>query len=264
MDDPLEFASDLARQAGQFLLGQYRSGGWQAELKSDRSVVTTADLESDRQITAAIRERYPLDGLLTEELHPDSWHTAGGSAIWVIDPLDGTTNFSLGVPFWGVLIARLVSGAPEIAAAYFPAIDELYTARRSEGAWLNGRRLEIAPPGVKSPLSFFACCSRTHRRYQINVPYKTRILGCAAYTLCAVARSVAIVGFESVARLWDLAAPWLILSEAGGVTAVMDGDPPFPLAAGSDMAGRSYSVLAAASPELLSQLREQIVPRRVV
>lgn len=227
MIDALEFAADLAETTGRFLLAQQRAGGWEARLKPDRSLVTSADLAADRNITAAIQAAFPDDAVLSEE--HDSHAIPTGLPLWIVDPLDGTTNFSLGLPFWGVLLARLVDGLPDVAAACFPALDEVFTARSGCGAWLNGLPLQIEAADPNRPLSFFACCSRTHRRYHVAIPYKTRILGSAAYTFCTVARSIAVVGFEVSPMIWDLAAPWLVVQEAGGVIAPLEGPPLFPL-----------------------------------
>lgn len=256
------FAVDLARQAGSLLLEHFRSGSLAPSLKSDRTVVTLADLASDRLITAAIQAQYPDDLILSEESSTGYQPVEGSTAaVWVVDPLDGTTNFSLGLHFWGVLLARLVDGWPETSAMYFPLLDELYVAQRGAGAFFNGRPLRVQPPSDLSPLSFFACCSRTHTRYHVSVPYKTRILGSTAYTLCAVARSIAIVGFEATPKIWDLAAPWLLLNEAGGQIEVYDHNPAFPLQTGVDYARQSFPILAAATPELAERARRQIIPK---
>jgi myo-inositol-1(or 4)-monophosphatase len=264
LETPLEFALQLAGQAGELLLDYYHSDALAPSLKKDRTVVTQADLAVDHLLASAIQERFPQDHLISEELrpnYPSIDHTQAGQAVWIIDPLDGTTNFSLGLHFWGVLLARLVDGWPDLAVMYFPFVNELYTARRGQGATFNGQPLHIEPPGNRSPLSFFACCSRTHKHYQIDLPYKTRILGSTAYTLCTVARSMAIIGFESTAKIWDIAAPWLLVSEAGGQIETLDASRPFPLQARVDYAQKSYPVLAAATPELARRGHEKILPR---
>jgi myo-inositol-1(or 4)-monophosphatase len=260
MDETLEFVTGLAREAGRFLLEKYRSGEWDAHLKSDRSVVTSADLTADRLISQAIQQRFPNDRVLSEELRPETLQAGmqPGGAVWVVDPLDGTTNFSLGAPHWGTLIARLEDGEPHTAAACFPVLDELYTARRGAGAWLNGFPLTIQPDHPQRPLTFFACCSRTFRRYRVDLPYKIRILGSAAYTICSVARSQAIIGFESTAKIWDLAAPWLIVREAGGAISVLQDQQPFPLNSAVDYSRRDFAVLAAANQEMAEHGRRRI------
>ena len=259
MDSHLDFAAELARQAGELLLAYFKPSGMHASLKADRSLVTEADLAADRMISQAIRERYPQEALLSEELQP-----ALGSQVncaWVVDPLDGTSNFSLGLPIWGVALARLVDGLPVSAAICFPALGEMYTARRGAGAALNGEPIRVKPPDPDMPAAFFSCCTRTFRRYEVDLRYKVRILGSASYTWCAVARGLALVGFEATPKLWDIAAGWLVVEEAGGTIMTHDSPQPFPLAAGLDYRGRNYPTLAAATPELAARAREKIRPR---
>ena len=260
----LEFATDLARRSGATLLEHFHSGELHPDLKADRSVVTLADTASDTMIAAAIKNAYPQDVLLSEELNPHLQPGEPGRqspTVWIIDPLDGTTNFALGLHFWGVLIARVRQGQPDISVMYFPLLDEMYTAQRGQGAYLNGGRLRIRPPSELSPLSFFACCSRTYRRYHVSIPYKARILGSTAYTLCTVARSIAVIGFEATPKIWDLAAPWLLVEEAGGFISTYDGARPFPLDSTIDYSRQSFPVLAAANPTLGEQAFRQISPR---
>jgi len=260
MTSPLQFAADLARQAGQLLLGYYDPRGSQFSLKNDRTVVTEADLAADRLIAAALREAYPHDCLISEEKRT-SLPAGASEPAWVVDPLDGTTNFSLGLHVWGVAIARLENGWPQVAALYFPLLAELYTTQRGAGACLNGEPIHVKPPDPDQPAAFFACCGRTHRRYVVNVPYKPRILGSAAYSLCAVARGAAVLGFEATPKLWDLAAAWLVVQEAGGSIETYDGSQPFPLQTGLEYSHKPYPTLFAATAELLVRGREWIQPK---
>lgn len=100
MPDPLEFAIDLARQTGQLLVDYFNPAGLSATQKSDHTVVTEADLAADHLLTSAIRRQFPHDNVISEE----SSHQLGDplSPTWIIDPLDGSTNFSLGLSIWGV------------------------------------------------------------------------------------------------------------------------------------------------------------------
>jgi len=262
MTEALDFSIQLARQAGELLSGFLQAGELKPSLKDDNSLVTQADIETDRLIAAAIRQNFPDDRILSEELQPAYPFGLADPdrAVWVVDPLDGTTNFHLGLPFWGVSIARLVAGWPDTAALYFPQIDELYSSQKGRGAWLNGRPLQVRRDQFRK-LSFFACCSRTLKQYQVDIPYKTRILGSAAYTLCAVARNIAIIGFEATPRIWDIAGAWLVLQEAGGQVATLDGQPPLPLRPGVDYASQAFPTLAAADAERLAWARARIHPK---
>ena len=257
--DALQFIAQLATQAGSLLAERFHLSGTHADLKADRSFVTESDLASDRLIGAAIRQAFPQDHILSEE--KDTSSAAGAPAVWVIDPLDGTTNYAVGMHVWGVSIARLEQGIPTLAALYFPLLDELYTAQRGAGAWLNGAPIHTRPPDETQPLSFFVCCSRTHRRYKVSIPYKARILGSSAYSYCMLARGAALIAFEATPKVWDLAGGWLVVQEAGGVIETLFAPPPFPLSPETDYARSSFPTLAAATPDLLAQSRQQIQPR---
>ncbi|MBC8505749.1 MAG: inositol phosphatase [Anaerolineales bacterium] len=246
----------MAKKTGELLLEYYHPSGITTSIKEDRTAVTEADLAADSLISESIRENFPEDGLLSEEantIYPDD-----KSGVWVVDPLDGTTNFSLGLHYWGVSIARLIDGQPDTAALCFPMLGELYTAQRGEGSYLNGTRLAAKSPDNNQPFTFFACCSRSHRRYDIKVRYKTRIIGSAAYGLTTVARGSAVLAFEVTPKIWDFSASWLVVQEAGGVIQVLDGDPVYPLSPGVDYARNSFPILAAATPELWSEGRSKI------
>ncbi|MBN2147755.1 MAG: hypothetical protein JW726_10220 [Anaerolineales bacterium] len=256
MTTHLEFTSKLALQAGNLLLEHFQRADLAISRKADQSIVTQADLASDRLIAEAIHREYPQDFILSEELQTSLAQDA--SVIWIVDPLDGTTNYTLGLHVWGVSIARLIDHRPQLAIIYFPLLDELYTAELGRGAFLNGKPIHVRPPHPDHPLPFFACCSRAHRRYQIQIPYKYRILGSSAYTYCMVARGTAILGFEVTPKIWDLAAAWLIVEEAGGFIEPFSGSSPFPIQQGHEYVHQSFTCLAAASQELLAEAHEKI------
>lgn len=279
MSASLDFAVDLARHTGLVLLDHFQKAGLKTSLKADHSIVTEADLAADGLIARAIHSEFPGDLILSEELQPtfiDHPSTASSVAaagrlspagslaqpIWIIDPLDGTTNFSLGLPFWGISIARVVDGEVDLGVIYFPKLDELYTASRGEGASLNDRPIHTQVPDPGQPTTFFTCCSRTYRRYQIDIPYKARILGSASYSFCSVARGVAAVAFEATPKIWDLAAVWLLVQEAGGTIETFDHSSLFPILPGVEYARRSFPTLAAASAGLAARSRQQIQPRQ--
>ena len=255
----IEFTTRLARETGDLLLSYYQHSGTQSQRKPDRTVVTEADLAADRHLHNRISNTYPSDGILSEEA--GTTYPKGKSVVWIIDPLDGTTNFSLGLHYWGVSIARLVNGYPDLGVLYFPLLDELFTAAKGSGAYLNGTRLEVKQPSPSQQTSFFSCCSRANRFYDVDIKYKTRILGSAAYGLATVARGSAVLAFEVTPKVWDFSASWLITQEAGGLIAPLFGDDPYPLAPGIDYENKSYPLLTAATAELLEEGRTKIRKR---
>jgi myo-inositol-1(or 4)-monophosphatase len=254
--NPTNFATHLARETGQILLNYYQRAGVKSKLKSDHTIVTEADKQADQYICQQISNSYPEDGILSEEsctIYPKN-----KKSVWIIDPLDGTTNFSLGLHYWGISIARMENGFPVIGVLYFPLLDEIFTSGKGKGAFLNGNRLVVKPPSPFQFTSFFSCCSRTNRYYDVDLKYKTRILGSAAYGLAAVARGSAIISFEVTPKIWDFSASWLITEEANGCITPLAGKEPYPLTPGLDYAKLSYPLLAAASPELLIEGKTKI------
>ena len=256
-------ATSIAQRAGALLLGYFRDESLTSDWKSDYSIVTEADVAADRLIAAELAVHFPGDAILSEELAPTSAAARPGLAprTWVIDPLDGTTNFSLGVQHWGVSIARCDERGPDIGVLFFPALGELYVASRGAGATMNGARVHVRVPSASRPVGMLACCARTPRLYHVNLPMKVRVFGSAAYTLVCVARGSAAMGMETRPKLWDLAAGWCVVEEAGGVVETLDGSRPFPLVADCAYADRSFPIVAAASAGLLAQAREHIEER---
>ncbi len=253
MSERLLFAAELARRAADTLCRYYSPDGLPAVRKADHTLVTEADVAADRLIAAALGEAYPQDAILSEELQQSL--DAPAPSLWVIDPLDGTTNFSRGLRHWGVSIAYLQDGWPELGAIYFPLLNELYTAQRGAGAFLNGAPLHVD----SSPDAFFFCCSRTIQHYRLTLTNKCRVVGSAAYDLCAVGRGVASMSLDMTCKVWDIAAGWVVVTEAGGVVEMFAGPAPFPLSAGQPYDRLSFPTLAAASPQLLQTARQKIV-----
>jgi myo-inositol-1(or 4)-monophosphatase len=251
MDDLERFTVDLALETGGLLLEFFDLFGIHASPKPDHTVVTEADLAADRLITRRIQENFPADGIISEEsshfLHDPH------SPTWVVDPLDGTTNFSLGLPVWGISIARLLNGYPELGVLYFPIIDELYVGRSGSGAYLNHRQISTRAPDPAEPMSFFTCCSRSFRTFNISVPYKPRIMGSSAYSFCLVARGSALIGLETTPKIWDLAAAWLLVEEAGGIIKPFETGQIFPIHSDVDYNTASWAVIATTTPKLFEQ-----------
>jgi myo-inositol-1(or 4)-monophosphatase len=252
----LEMAVDAAIQSGKLLQDLFQKGNLQGSLKADQTLITEADQAADRLIQEIILREFPDDQILSEEgntIFPNDRH------VWVIDPLDGTVNFSLGLNYWGVSIAHLENGYPETAALYFPETEELFSAVKGQGAELNGVPLQVSEQKREVLFPIFVHCSRMDQRYMVNLPYKKRSLGAAAYHLCLISKNTAILAFESSPKIWDYAGSWLIVSEAGGVIGSLGEEQPFPAQAGADYQKISFSIAAAASDVIMAEAKENII-----
>lgn len=256
MHTPLQFAIQLAQETGQLLAGRFKLQGTRSTLKPDRTVVTEADYAANCFICDAIRETYPEDEIISEESNTNI--EGSDNPVWVVDPLDGTTNYSLGLHLWGVSIGRLVNGMPDSAAIHFPLLGELYTAQRGQGAFLNDTPIQVKPLEKDQPAAFVALSSHTFKGYQAKFRYKTRVLGSACYDLCMVARGAAIIGFLAKSKIWDLAAGWLVVEEAGGVIEPYEDVMPFPIFPHIEYEKIFYPTIMAADEDLMRQAREGI------
>ena len=228
-------AGDLARRAGRMIAEGRRSGAGSVDTKSTATdLVTEFDRRSEAMIVGEIRARRPDDGIIGEEGTAD----AGTSGVhWLIDPIDGTTNFFYGLPGYNVSIAACDRHGPFAAAVYVPATNEMFAAERGGGATLDGDPIrcsattDVATALVATGFSY----SAANRRIQIarlqhilGEVRDIRRMGAAAADLCSVAAGRVDVYFEEHLGPWDLAAGQLIAAEAGCSLGDFSGGPIRP------------------------------------
>jgi myo-inositol-1(or 4)-monophosphatase len=235
-----EFAIDLARRAGALLLDFHRQAATSHDFATKSSpvdLVTAADVAADALIGAAIRAAFPQHAIFSEEsaqgpLPQVEW-------LWVIDPLDGTTNFAHRVPFFGVNIALAQQAAPVLGVTYEPLTDQIFWAEQGRGAWLrqNGQeqRLHVSPI-AELDRSLLTTGFPTDRRTnpdnnlaEFNAlerrSHGVRRQGSAALELAWVAAGIVEAFWHPRLKPWDAAAGWLLIQEAGGRVTEYDGRP---------------------------------------
>ncbi len=240
MQDFLATASKAARKAGKLLAQEFESfKRTDARLKGKHEIVTRADLVSEETIIREIKSNYPSHSVLSEESGRSRGHS---EFLWIVDPLDGTTNFSMHNPLWAVSIglARLAAGAASQAeyeliagVVYAPYMDELFYARKGAGAELNGRRLAVAKLGGARTLNTFCHGSKEQdikRAVKYYARQKTRGLDCrqlgsASLELAFVAAGRVDSIYIPGANAWDVAAGVLLVKEAGGRVTDENGRP---------------------------------------
>lgn len=227
----LAFAEELARGGGEILRRSY--GGRQTiHFKGEINLVTDVDRESEEHILGRIRERFPDHGLLSEE-SPE--RVSPSAYRWIVDPLDGTTNYAHGYPCFCVSVAVEHGGSVVAGAVYDPLLDESFTAAAGQGAFRNGERIAVSETrdlrksllatgfayDVKSPsddnFDFFRAFVLTGQAIRRD--------GSAALDLCYLACGRFDGFWELKLKPWDTAAGLLILHEAGGVSTRLDGGP---------------------------------------
>ncbi|WP_309064518.1 inositol monophosphatase family protein [Microbacterium sp.] len=236
-----DLAADIAREAGELALRRRSEGVSLAATKSTLAdIVTEADREVEDLIRGRLQRERPGDGFLGEE----SGSAASDSGLtWVVDPIDGTVNYASGMPTYSVSIA-VVSGDPVYerwqgiaGAVCAPALGELYTAARGEGAWLGGQRLHVSEAGPAGALlgTGFGYDPATHDGDLANVRRVMRMardlrrIGSAAVDLAYVAAGRLDGFFERGLNPWDFAAGSVLVAEAGGVLTRLDVDAARPL-----------------------------------
>lgn len=255
--DPAEllvFAHHLADEAAVLLRTWF--GRATAAIKADGSFVTEADLAVDRAVHAALAAHYPEHALLSEET---TRSYTGAEWTWVVDPLDGTTNFANGLPIWGSSIALLHQGEPVLGMLDFPLLGQRFSALRGGGAFFNGEPIHCPPASALHNNQFLITDTRSARRLHISAPPKLRVLGSAAFDLAAVSHGVAVGCCELLPKIWDIAAAWLVLQEAGAYVAPLFSGPAlFPLQTGLDYTDRLFPLLAAADADRWRELRAAI------
>jgi len=230
----LQFAIEIVRTAGAMQMAAF-GGVFEINKKGAIDLVTEIDLEIERMFRARVAERFPDHDVLGEEL---GRHRAGLTAshhCWMFDPIDGTTNFAHGLPIFCSSLALEVGGRLTVAAVMDATRDELFTAERDRGSWLNARRLHVS-----STATLLDAMLVTGFPYSVHVePEETlglfgsfigraravRRLGSAALDLCYVAAGRTDGFWEQGLGPWDIAAAALLVEEAGGRITDMDGQP---------------------------------------
>jgi len=236
MPDPLGFALETAREAGQ-LLREY--AGRHLEVrhkKTEIDLVTEADLASERLIVDAIRRHFAGHTILSEEGLGDLQQLTGDvEHLWLVDPLDGTVNYAHGLSVWGVSLALADGGRPVLAVSYDPVRDEIFWARRGEGAWCNGRQIHVSATGrlsqalVATGFAYRRATLEENNLREFNAMMPrvqgVRRAGAAVLDLAHVAAGRLDAYWEMFLQPWDWAAGWLLVEEAGGIVSDLRGEP---------------------------------------
>ncbi len=232
--DFLDVARRAAGRGGAVVSGWFgRDAPMRAKAPGD--FVGEADLESERAIVAEIRAAFPDHAILAEESHAGD---AAAEHLWVVDPLDGTTNFAHGIAHVAVSVAYYRGGRPECGVVYNPMRDDWFTAAAGRGAWHNGRRARVAAsPKLDEILigtGFYYDRGAMMRATLAAIDdlfghgiHGIRRFGTAALDLCMVGTGSFGAFFEYELAPWDFAAGRLFVEEAGGkVTTCRGGDLP--------------------------------------
>jgi myo-inositol-1(or 4)-monophosphatase len=258
----LPFIQELTQYVGDRLLADFEEARV-AIAKDDGSLVTKSDRWADTYIKSALEKEFPEYGVLTEE----SNQTLGDQEwSWVVDPLDGTTNFARGIPIWGISLALLHRGTPVFGYVSIPPLRQNiygWSDEHGSAAFLNGTPLclsESEPDDLSN--YFFSACSRSLEKMgRSKFPFKLRILGVASYNILTVAIGSTIGAVEATPKIWDIAAVWVILKAVGAIWVPLERNPQiFPLQMGQDYSDRNFPTLVVSHRELLPIAQELTEP----
>lgn len=245
----------LARGAGAILRDGYNTEH-QISYKGVIDIVTEADHASEAFLLKEIHDHFPDSHIIAEE----SGETKGANGgLWYIDPLDGTVNYAHHIPAFCVSIAYAFDGVVTLAAVYEPLRDEMYTAERGKGAYLNGKRIhastatELQKSLLVTGFPYDAWHSEkdNFKRFEKlgRLTQGVRRLGSAALDGCYVAAGRFDGFWELSLKAWDVAACGLIAEEGGAIVTATDGNP--------DYISSPQSILAA-TPGIYQQVLEQL------
>ena len=225
-----ELLRRLRRAADEELMTRFNRVG--ARIKADGSVVTEADLAMQGRMQRELAGLFPDYGFLGEEMdlgQRQSQLARPGAGFWVLDPLDGTSNFVNGIPYFAVSLALVVEGRVELAMVYDPARQELFHALAGQGARLNGQPLarRAAPAVLRKAIAlvdYKRLPTALAQRLAAAPPYGSqRSFGSVALDFCWIAAGRGHVYLHGRHNLWDYAAGLTILHEAGGHSTTLEG-----------------------------------------
>jgi myo-inositol-1(or 4)-monophosphatase len=225
----LRVAEGAARIAGQYQKSRFAST-LNIEMKGDKNLVTEVDKESERLIVEHLLSRFPDHDIIAEE---EDYLQSGSPYRWIIDPLDGTTNYAHGYPWFCTSIGLEREGEVVAGAIYNPVYDELFTATKGGGAYMKGNRLSVS---TRSPLGNallgtgfpYDCATDPANNFASFIAFQKsargiRRAGAAALDLAYVAAGRLDGFWELKLKAWDVAAGILMVREAGGMVTTFDG-----------------------------------------
>ncbi len=225
LDRELECVKNAVLQAGKMIL-QVTSDGFETQIKADQSPLTIADLEANRILHTALMGDFPDYGWLSEETRDDPIRLEK-QRVWIVDPLDGTREFTLNIPEYATSVALVDNGIPILAVIYNPCTDEMFEAVQGGGTKLNGQPVLCKHELGEKPLVEVSRSDMEKGRlaaFEENL--NVQPCGSIAYKLARLSAGVADSTLSVTPKNeWDIAAGILLVNEASGKAVNLDGQP---------------------------------------
>ncbi len=254
------------------------SGTLKVHGKPDGTVVTDADRDVDDHLAQRLVAAFPDHGMLSEERAtraPDTRWT------WIVDPIDGTSNFTCRLPYWCVSVALTLDGYPVLGVVDAPELGRRYRATLGQGAEVEHRTTSAdgtsevrevrGPLQVREPLDWrsgrnghvpvMLTTATTRHARAAGLSLNPRVMGSTALDLAVVAEGVAAGSVAMVPKVWDIAAGALLVEEAGGAVITIDGEPLLPIVAGQEQASRAAITAAGPTEPSIRELAEALLRR---
>jgi histidinol-phosphatase len=251
MHPDLAFAFALADLADAVTVERFQADDLIVETKPDLSPVTEADRAVEQALRKRIGEERPGHGVVGEEFGADR----PGTARWILDPIDGTKNYVRGIPVWATLIALEREGRVELGMVSAPALHRRWWAARGQGAFVNGRRIHVSQVAELSDAVLSYASLFSWEEHGLGEQFLTLARGCWRtrafgdfWSHMLVAEGVVDLAVEPEVELWDLAAPQVIVEEAGGRFTDLGGTP-------TPAGGSSVSTNGLLHDQVLATLR---------
>lgn len=217
------FLEKTAKEAGKLLLSYYLRPGNHIRYKTHHEIVNVADLAADKLITRRLRAKVRGATIMSEEQKMPRGRFDTG---FIVDPLDGTSNFTHGTPIWGVNIARVDEGETRVGVSFLPATNDLFSAERGKGASRNGKHIHVSKTHRLADSTIIFCHgyspAETRRGAKLYAAIHPKIRYCRMYGSAAFEMAMIAAGSEdafiySGAKPWDIAPGVLLVEEAGGI-----------------------------------------------
>jgi myo-inositol-1(or 4)-monophosphatase len=223
-DDYLSFAIKLTQECGKMIEPHAGNAGTQT-LKSQKDIVTDMDIAAENWIVKRIQEHYPDHRIFSEEVGSIGDF---GDFEWVLDPIDGTVNYAVGLPFYGISLALVHCGQTVVSVTSLPALGETFWAALGGGAFFNGKKIQVRDVSLTGAFISFGDFSKdgnsqsNHHRLAalsaiVNDVFRIRMVGSAALSLAYIACGRLDAAIYVRPNRYDVVGGMLLLQEAGGI-----------------------------------------------
>lgn len=228
-DTELKFIKDTITTAGSKLINYSNKNSLNQKYATLASVVTQADIDTENFLRDRLAKKFPRVGFYSEETYQDFGEELKKDYVWVVDPIDGTLNFSRGVPIFGISVALMHESKPIYGAVYLPLLNEFFSAQKGSGAYLNGKKIFVRTSNLDklfgASATFFN--RKDFRKFSdliLDLNIELSVSYCTVFNYVHTAAGQYDLSISAGPALWDIAASWIIIEEAGGVFEIFHKD----------------------------------------